>query len=127
MNRIAMTICITVLACGIACGQPTEPALDAAGLEQAQASFVKQNNYQGCVDFLAEAANKNKSLAPLAAYYRGITRYQQMKHLEETQQWDEYFSKGNEYRQEITDNLEKSVHAFPVTDPVHVYSSLVLW
>jgi TolA-binding protein len=96
-------------------------------LEEAKNSYFQSNKYQAFIDLLNLSLKKKKNLAPWAAYYTGIARYRQMKYLEETQNWDEYFSRGNEYRQDITDNLERSLKNFAVSDPEYLYSRLILW
>jgi TolA-binding protein len=143
MKRLLIAVCMIMMSGHAVCAQPPALAQDkdfsalvlaaktdaeaSAILEEAQGTFFQQNRYQEFVDFLANAAKKKKTIVSLASYYTGVARYQQMKHLEEIQNWDEYFSKGNDYRKEITDNLEKSVKVFPVTDPLHVSSRLILW
>jgi TolA-binding protein len=134
---------VIILSGGLAFGQQAETGQDqdfsrlileaktdseaASILEEAKESFFQTNNYQVFIDLLAKAAKKKKSIAPWAEYYTGLARYRHMKYLEETQNWDVYFSKGNDYRQEISDNLEKSLKAFPQADPLHLYSRLILW
>ncbi|MFA5099652.1 MAG: tetratricopeptide repeat protein [Candidatus Omnitrophota bacterium] len=143
MKRLLIAACMIIFACGSACAQPPQASKDkdfskeilsaktdieaAEILEEAQGAFFEQNRYQEFVDLLASAAKKKKTIAPLADYYTGAARYQQMKYLEETQNWDEYFSKGNDYRKDITDNLDRAVRAFPEADPLRVYSRLILW
>ena len=143
MKRVLMMAYMMVLVGGPVCAQPPAVVQDkdfsqmilaaktdteaATILEEAQGSFLQQNRYQEFIDFLANAVKKKKDISSFAAYYTGAARYQQMKHLEETQNWDEYFSKGNDYRKDITDNLEKSVKVFAQTDPLYVASRLILW
>jgi TolA-binding protein len=144
MKKIVATVSVmTMLWTGFASGQSVAPEQNkdfsasilaaktdseaASVLEEARESYFQTNNYQAFIDFLSQAVKKKKAIAQRAAYYTGLARYRHMKYLEETQNWDEYFSKGNDYRQEITENLGISLKAFPQSDPLHLYSSLTLW
>ena len=143
MKKISLIICFFLLAFGSACGQGPESAQDkdfagliraaksdnaaAAILEEASVSFLERNDFQKFVDFLSGVIKTKRSLSPWVAYYTGMARYRQMKYLEETQSWDEYFSKGNEYRSEIEQNLGKAVKYFAADEPLRLYSLLHLW
>jgi tetratricopeptide (TPR) repeat protein len=50
-----------------------------------------------------------------------------MKYLEDTQSWDEYFSSGNTYREEITGFAQKSINSLSKNDPAGIYARLLLW
>ncbi|MFA6384077.1 MAG: hypothetical protein WCY10_01745 [Candidatus Omnitrophota bacterium] len=143
MNKLLMTVCLIIMSGVSACAQPSISSQDkdfsrllqaaktdteaAAILAEAQETFFRKNNYQGFIDLLASSGKNKKAVSSLAAYYTGAARYQQMKHLETTQNWDEYFSKGNDYRREIAENLEKSAKTFPAADPLNLSSRLILW
>jgi tetratricopeptide (TPR) repeat protein len=89
--------------------------------------YLKKNKYNEFIDFLNSLANKKKTLEPAVNYYIALTRYSQLKHLEETQNWDEYFSKGNTYREQISQSLQKSVDELAPTDIFYTYARLILW
>ena len=99
----------------------------AAVLAEARDDYFQRNDHQGFIGFLEAAVKARRTLAPWQAYYTGLARYRQMKYLEETQNWDEYFSKGNDYRKDIEQNLDRAVKAFSADDPLHVYGKLILW
>ncbi len=70
-------------------------------------------------------AKDNKELEE--NYRAALGRYQHLKHLEETNSWDEYFAKGNDYRNEIVDKAEKVSSAAAPDDPLRIYSRLLLY
>ena len=87
----------------------------------------KDNKYEQFVEFLKSLSTKKKGLEPFTDYYIALTRYSQLKYLEETQSWDEYFAKGNTYRDEITTFAQKAVDETSLSSPLHFYSRLILW
>jgi hypothetical protein len=60
-------------------------------------------------------------------YRAALSRYQQLKYLEETKNWDEYFAKGNDYRDEIVKKAEKVSSTAALDDPLRIYSRLLLY
>jgi len=96
-------------------------------LEELTDIYFKDHSYNDFVSFLRSLATQKKSLEPAVNYYIGLTRYYQMKYLEESQDWDEYFSKGNSYRDEITASLEKTINSLSPDDALAVYAKLMLW
>jgi TolA-binding protein len=90
-------------------------------------AYLKDHKYAECIASLAALSSKNKEEAACADYYRSLTRYQQLKYLEESQNWDEYFSQGNTYRDEITGSAEKVIAATGTENPLRVRTQLLLW
>ncbi|MFA5286878.1 MAG: hypothetical protein WC394_01220 [Candidatus Omnitrophota bacterium] len=69
-----------------------------------------------------------KDIKELEEDYRAaLSRYQKLKYLEEANSWDEYFSKGNDYRNEITGKAGKVSLSAAKDDPLRVYSRLLLY
>jgi TolA-binding protein len=69
-----------------------------------------------------------KDIKELEESYRvASSRYQQLKYLEETKNWDEYFAKGNDYRDEIVSEAGKVSSSAAEDDPLRVYSRLLLY
>ena len=89
--------------------------------------YFKENKFSDFVDFLESLKRKKDALEPFTNYYIALSRYQQLKYLEETQNWDEYFSKGNEYRDNITESAAKTIATVAPLEPLHLYASLILW
>ncbi|MFH0826858.1 MAG: hypothetical protein V1923_03100 [Candidatus Omnitrophota bacterium] len=89
--------------------------------------YFKNNKYSDFVDYLKSLAQKKKSAEPFVNYYRALARYQHLKYLEEKQLWDEYFSQGNAYRDELTQGSQKAIAATVVQEPLHIYARLLLW
>ena len=87
----------------------------------------KDNRYAGFVEFLKSLESKRKTLEPFTSYYTALTRYSQLKYLEEKQAWDEYFAQGNTYREEIVSALEKAIDVTIPKDVLNIYSRLLLW
>jgi TolA-binding protein len=95
--------------------------------QAAQDEYLKDNRYNDFVDLLKGLAQKKNNLEPFSNYFTGLTRYLQMKSLEEKQAWDEYFSQGNNYRDEISGSLDKVVRATDAKEALNIYARLVLW
>ncbi|MDD5347203.1 MAG: hypothetical protein PHT59_01170 [Candidatus Omnitrophica bacterium] len=96
-------------------------------LEKAAACCFKQQAYAECCACVRDAAQKNKNALNGADYFCALARYRQLKHLEEKQLWDEYFAKGNEYREEISSNLDKVFKETRPQDPVHLAARLLAY
>ncbi len=96
-------------------------------LREAKNDYFVRQDYAGFVEYLKAAGQKNKRLAAFIQYFTALTRYSQLKFLEAQQDWNEYFSRGEEYREEIGTNLQKSVGATTVKQPLHIAARLLLW
>lgn len=69
-----------------------------------------------------------KDIKELEENYRAaLSRYQQLKYLEETKNWDEYFAKGNDYRDEIVSKAREVSLAADKDNPLRVYSRMLLY
>jgi TolA-binding protein len=99
----------------------------AKSFEALTSQYAQSRKYSDCVEFLRSLAQKKQSLDVFVNYYIAFIRYQQLKYLEETLAWDEYFSQGNIYREDIMASAQKAVEASSPNDPLRVYSRLVLW
>jgi len=89
--------------------------------------YFNENKYNEFVVFLNSLIIQKKELEPQVNYYIALGRYYQLKHLEKTQDWDEYFSQGNTYREQITDSLQKTITSLPSQDALNIYAKLILW
>lgn len=94
---------------------------------KAKDTFVKDSRFNEFSLFLKEIIGKKKSLEPLGSYFLGLSRYLQLKNLEEKQDWNEYFDKGNDYRQELTSSLSSAIKVLNNGEPAKLYSRLLLW
>lgn len=98
-----------------------------APFEELKVIYFKDNKYSDFVDLLKSLSAKKEIAAPFINYYVALTRYSQLKYLEEKQLWDEYFSKGNDYREELTTEAQKTIDTTKPDEALNVYSLLVLW
>jgi TolA-binding protein len=89
--------------------------------------YFSENKYSEFVEFLSSLAKQKKELEPAINYYIALSRYSQLKYLEEKQNWDEYFSNGNAYRQEITEAAGKTISSTSGADTLNIYARLILW
>lgn len=89
--------------------------------------YFKENKYSEFAEFLRSLEGKKKSLEPFTNYYVAEARYYQLKYLEETQSWDEYFAQGNTYRDEISQGAQKTIASTAAEDPLNVYARLLFW
>ena len=59
-------------------------------------------------------------------YYIGLCRYHQLRYLEETRNWPEYFDRGNFYREELFQETAKTVSLCPGS-PLAIKSQVINW
>jgi hypothetical protein len=98
-----------------------------APFEELRDIYFKDNKYKEFAEFLKSLGQKKKELEPFVNYYTALAFYSQLKYLEEKQGWDEYFSQGNAYRDELATDAEKTVEATQAGDPLHIYARLLIW
>lgn len=98
-----------------------------APFEQLKEAYFSENKYSDYVDFLKSLSAKKDIAEPFINYYIALSRYSQLKYLQEQQVWEEYFAKGNDYRDELTKDAQKAIDATNSQDPLNIYSRLVLW
>lgn len=89
--------------------------------------YFKEHKYQEFVQYLEILKKEQSDLAAEANYYIALTRYQQLKYLEETQNWNEYFNSGNDYRQAIALSLQGAIAASRPQDRLGVLARCLLW
>ena len=95
--------------------------------EELKNLYFKDNKFSEFIDELNSLVAKKKNISPLVNYYIGLCRFQQLKYLEEKQLWDEYFSQGNAYREQLTDSLQNTITATSTRDEIHLFARLILW
>ncbi len=97
-------------------------------LKQSQQLYCSAGRHGEFVDQLLGCALRNKKV-PLSSvqYTIALARFEQLNYLEQQQLWDEYFSRGDEYRQQINDTLLKVIGEAPVKEAVHLSSRLLFW
>ncbi len=95
--------------------------------EQLMDLYSQDNKYTELADFLKSLGGQKKALEPFVNYYTALTRYYQLKHLEKTQGWDEYFSEGNNYREQLNVAAQKTIDSTKPKDALNIYSRLLLW
>jgi len=113
--------------CQVPAEKSAAPASCCPGLEELKNKYLNENQYSGFMDFLNKPKGKEKFTQPCLNYYKAITRYQQLKYLEEKQSWDEYFAEGNTYRQQVVDNAKKVIDKTQAHDCLKVKTRLLLW
>ncbi len=95
--------------------------------EELKDSYFQENKYSELVKFLESLSQQKNTLEPFVNYYTALARYYQLKHLEKTQDWDEYFSQGKNYRDQITTSIQKTLDSTNAKDALNIYSRLLLW
>ncbi|MDP2940994.1 MAG: hypothetical protein Q8N85_01895 [Candidatus Omnitrophota bacterium] len=95
--------------------------------EELKEIYFRDNKFEEFVVLLSSLEAKKKPLAPFSAYYTALSRYQQLKYLEEKQGWDEYFAQGNTYRDELTMSARKAIDSTAASDALGLYARLLLW
>ncbi len=95
--------------------------------EQVTDIYFKENKYNEYVEYLKSLSTKNSGLEPIVNYYIALCRYYQLKYLEESQNWDEYFNNGNIYREQIIESAKKAIDKTLTQEPINIYAKLILW
>ncbi len=91
------------------------------------AYYAREHSFKNYITYLQSLTQKKKDLEPYTDYYIALARYLQLKYLETEQLWDEYFTQGNNYRDELVSHAEKSIAATKPGEKVHVNALLLLW
>ena len=102
------------------------PLLAQDDLAQLKETYFSQHKYSEFVDYL-KGFREDNSL-PEVSYYIALSRYEQLKYLEETQSWEEYFNRGEGYRQEfIREALNAGELSSSRQDSLFIYAKCLLW
>jgi len=96
-------------------------------LEELKEVYFKEAKFSDFAVFLKSLLAKKKNCEPCINYYTALTRYSQLKYLEEKQAWDEYFAQGNAYRDELAAAAGKAVSGTQPGEPLHIYARLLIW
>lgn len=104
----------------------TKPEIFAT-FEKLSDLYFAEHKYPEYIKLLSSFSAKRKDLEPYAHYFSALSRYYQLKHLEEIQAWDDYFSSGNAFREELANSAQKAIEATAAGDPVYLYARLLLW
>jgi hypothetical protein len=140
MKKIFSLLCVLLpLFAGIARSQsvpePVRKAITGArdeqalakGIEAAEGLFLAEHAYDGYVEFLKSLALNEKLGKALVSYSVGRARFLQLKYLEESQQWEQYFNKGAALRADAENNLLEALKNASPQNAVSVYANLQLW
>lgn len=95
--------------------------------EELTSKYFSAKKYSECVKYLASVAKSKKEFEPVVNYYIALARYNQLKYLEEAQDWNEYFNSGSGYREEFLSSVKKAIEATDGKNPIHIKSRLILW
>jgi hypothetical protein len=127
---VLWTLCLFCALDFVFCHSVLAQDNNSAGLSKqisdAKDNYFKDHKYSEFVTYLKSLAKK-KDATPAIDYYTALARYQQLKYLEEKQLWDEYFSQGNDYRDELTRLAQRAIDATTDKDPLNIYARLLLW
>ncbi|TRZ94331.1 hypothetical protein D4R78_06600 [bacterium] len=96
-----------------------------ATLEELKVKYLKDNQYNEFIDFLNNS--KDKQNTACINYYKALTRYAQLKYLEEKQLWDDYFVNGNAYRDQIVESAKNAISQTSTGDCLRAKSRLLVW
>jgi TolA-binding protein len=88
--------------------------------------YFSEHNYSAFVEYLKAIKPKEPSQQAKVSYYIALSRYDQLKYLEESQGWDEYFSSGNDYRDELAKEASNAI-ALTVADSLNLYARCLFW
>jgi TolA-binding protein len=95
-------------------------------LAQLKETYFTENRYSEFVDYLKNL--KKEASYPEASYYIALSRYKQLRYLEETQNWEEYFNLGEAYRQELISQAREVIGSTSSKGGcLFVYANCLLW
>jgi len=98
-----------------------------ANFENEKIKYFKENKYSEFIDFLDNYKIVDRLNKPCINYYKALARYTQLSYLEEKQSWDEYFTNGNNYREQIVDSVNKVIAQTNASDGLRSKSRLLVW
>ncbi len=98
-----------------------------ACFEELKNASFESNKYTNFVELLNGLCPENKAIEPAVNYYLALARYSQLKYLEDTKSWDEYFAKGNDYRNDIVKSAQKAIALTTAKDALNINSKLLLY
>lgn len=96
-------------------------------LERLKESYFEKDRYSDFVDYLKGLRRKKPKLAASISYHIALTRYRQLRYLEETKNWEEYFSFGNDYRKELAREIKNTIDSTSAKDSIHIYARSLFW
>src|SRR3990167_5383593 len=96
-------------------------------LEELSSLYLERHQYNQLVDFLRKLEGVAVSGCELPlGYYIGLCRYHQLRYLEETKNWQEYFDRGSLYREELFQETLKTVSLCPES-PLAIKAQVINW
>jgi hypothetical protein len=95
--------------------------------EELKGRYFKDNKYAEFVESLKTMGTQQKTSEAFTNYYISLARYNQLKYLEEAQEWDDYFTNGNTYREELVAGADKVIASTNSKDMLNIYARLILW
>ena len=95
--------------------------------EELRGLYFKDNKYPEFLDFLKSLGRKKKNLQPLINYYTALSRFYQLKYLEDIQDWNEYFSEGDQYRAELEKGLLAAIKDSTPNSAVYLSEQLLFY
>lgn len=96
-------------------------------LEEITGRYFKDRKYNECVEYLKSLEQKKIESEAAVNYFIALARYEQLKYLEESQGWNEYFTSGKDYRSELVSAGQKALDKTTAQESVNIYAKLLLW
>ncbi len=107
--------------------ESVDPVELSAAFEQIKELYFKDNRYIEMPEFIKSLGQKKKGLEAYVSYYTALSVFKHLKYLEETQKWDEYFSDGDNYRDQIDEELNKVMQVTSPKELLNIQSQLLLY
>ncbi|MFH1191147.1 MAG: hypothetical protein V1670_03015 [Candidatus Omnitrophota bacterium] len=132
VNFIITVFIFSTSLCTFAFSQPVAVQDNAsvdycASIENEKIKYFKDNQYSEFIDFLDNYKIVDKLNQSCIDYYKALTRYTQLKYLEDKQSWDDYFANGNTYRDQLVENAQKVILQADSANYLKIKSRLLLW
>ena len=88
--------------------------------------YFKDNKYNDFVEFLSSLSRKKRNLKAYVYYYTALSRFYQLRYLEEVQGWNEYFENKDLYQEQLLGNAQDAVESTNPKETLHIYAKLLL-
>ncbi|MCM8783107.1 MAG: hypothetical protein NC909_01740, partial [Candidatus Omnitrophica bacterium] len=105
----------------------SRPSFSQKDLGLLKEDYFKDHRYDEFVVYLKDLRKRRSFSDAQLSYYIALTRYNQLKYLEENQNWDAYFKYGNLYRDELVKEAKKAIDSTSFKDKINLYAHTLLW
>ena len=93
-------------------------------LEKIKEGYFSRHEYSAFVDYLSAVKGQEPAWI---SYYIALSRYEQLRYLQESQNWQEYFDKSEQFRRQFLQQAQKARELASPKSALFIYSRYLLW